>query len=396
MNKFNTILGICSIILITFSISLSFADIPNPRQQIAQGIEPKNIQCNNSMVLFLRENRSPICIKLDTMEKLVERQQITADKQITKSNQIVESKNKSPTSESNSAYTNLCPIDNFLDVSNSDGAGASYPKPYLNVYCDKEFVYVRSNGIPNYSFVQTTPNVLKEQDYLWKIPLYPKIASQSSEIPLLGVIGFAVNGLPIYGPNEGPFPDPYGDPVYNKLLDRCLGHTAQRGDYHYHAFELSCLALNIGNYKESPILGYALDGFPIYGPYGCIDNCTKIIEFQSSWVKKGDPKTYAWDNYEYISNNDPKYLDKCNGRYDDKLGYHYRATKDFPYLLGCYSGEVTTSIDQQHQNLINPVNDPPQDKLQNKISDGCPLPGNPPPKDGLPKGCPLPKNQPPR
>lgn len=396
MSKLNTILGIFSIIVITCSISLSFADIPNPRQQIAQGIEPENIQCKDLLVLFLRENRLPICIKPDTMQKLVERQQVMADKQITKINQTVESKNESSTSKINSTHADVCPIDNFFDVSDSDGAGSSYPKPYLNVYCDKEFVYVKSNGIPNYSFVQTTPNALKEQDYLWKIPLHPKVTSQPSEIPLLGTIGFAVNGLPIYGPNEGPFPDPYGDPVYNKLLDGCLGHTAQRGDYHYHAFELSCLALNIGNYKESPILGYALDGFPIYGPYGCIDdNCTEIIEFQSSWIKKGDPKTYAWNNYDYISNNDPRYLDKCNGRYDDKLGYHYRATKDFPYLLGCYSGEVTKPTDQQSPDLTNSVNTSPQGNLQNRIPDGCPQPGDPPPKD-LPKGCPLPKVPPSR
>ena len=142
------------------------------------------------------------------------------------------------TIQSNSITSSDCPIDTFLDVENYDGAGDSYPKPHLDVYCDDEFVYVNSNGIPHYTFVQTTPNALSEQDYLWEIPLNPKSASQTSEIPLLGLVGFSVNGLPIYGPNEGAHPDPYGDPVYNDILDSCLGHTAQRGDYHYHAFEL--------------------------------------------------------------------------------------------------------------------------------------------------------------
>ena len=280
-------------------------------------------------------------------------------------------KNKSSTTETSSVSIDECPIDNFLDVSNSDGAGLSYPKPYLNVYCDEEFVYVESNGIPHYTFVQTTPIPLSEQDYLWKIPLNPKTASQTSEIPLLDVIGFAVNGLPIYGPNEAERPDPYGDPVYNELLDSCLGHTAGRGDYHYHAFELSCLALNIGNYKESPILGYALDGFPIYGPFGCVDDdCTEIIEFQSSWIRTGDPTTYAWDNHDYVPNSDPIYLDECNGRYDDKLGYHYRATENFPYLLGCYVGELTSSDNQFTEFENNNQGGPPQ---------GGPPQGGPPP-----------------
>lgn len=298
--------------------------------------------------------------------------------------------------KSNILDSTYCPMDTFLDVSDYDGAGEGYPKPYLNVYCDDEFVYVNSNGIPHYSFVQTTPNALSEQDHLWEIPLNPKSASQTSEIPLLGAIGFSVNGLPIYGPNEGAHPDPYGDPVYNDILDSCLGHTAQRGDYHYHAFELSCLALNIGNYKESPILGYALDGFPIYGPYGCVDDeCSEIIEFQSSWIKTGDPTTYAWDNYDYVANNDPTYLDQCNGRYDQKLGYHYRATENFPYLLGCYTGE-TDSISQTSEYENSNQQSPPQSNFENNIPKGCPLPGDPPPRNGLPEGCPLPNGPPPR
>jgi len=398
MNKFNIILGFfLSIIIITGSTSLSFADIPNPRQQLAEGVESKNIQCKESLVLFLRDNGQPICIKPTSMQKFVERQYGVADKQIPVSNSIVESeKNESSAIEINSVSTEKCPIENFLDVSNSDGAGSSYPKPSLDVYCDEEFVYVKSNGIPNYTFVQTTPNALSDQDYLWEIPLNPKITSQTSEIPLLGIIGFAVNGLPIYGPNEGPFPDPYGDPVYNDILDSCLGHTAQRGDYHYHAFALSCLALNIGDYKESPVLGYALDGFPIYGPYGCIDNdCSEIIKFKSSWVKTGDPTTYAWDNYDYTPNDDPTYLDECNGRYDEKLGYHYRATENFPYLLGCYMGEVSDSVNQSTEIKNNDQGSPPQGGSLNDIPQGCPQPGDPPPKGGLPAGCPLPKFPPP-
>jgi len=228
-----------------------------------------------------------------------------------------------------------------MDVSSFDGAGSAYPRPFLKVSCDDDSMIIESNGIPHYTFVKKTPNDLSEQDYTWRITMQPTLASSISSIPLLDIIGFTVNGLPIYGPNEADRPHPYGDPVHNNLLDDCLGHTAQRGDYHYHAIELSCLSLESTDYT---IIGYALDGFPIYGPYGCIDgDCTNVVKFKSSWIQTGDPTTYAWDNYEYQENDGIEYLDECNGRYDKKIGYHYRATENFPYILGCYSGEIDES-----------------------------------------------------
>ncbi|MEZ4474966.1 MAG: YHYH protein [bacterium] len=40
----------------------------------------------------------------------------------------------------------------------------------------------------------------------------------------------------------------------------------------------------------SPIIGFALDGFPIYGRFECTDpSCQQIREVQSGWVQVGDP-----------------------------------------------------------------------------------------------------------
>ena len=70
-------------------------------------------------------------------------------------------------------------------------------------------------------------------------------------------------------------------------FDACLGHQPGTGQYHYHATPI-CLRAQLGDnvttvrnartgpvYSEqtsgwhhSPILGWALDGYPIYGPYG--------------------------------------------------------------------------------------------------------------------------------
>lgn len=63
---------------------------------------------------------------------------------------------------------------------------------------------------------------------------------------------------------------------------------------------------------RSPQLGYALDGFPIFGPF---------------------------DEHGEL----PLDLDKCNCRYDSLLGmYVYHTTPGrFPYIVGCFRGSTT-------------------------------------------------------
>jgi hypothetical protein len=234
----------------------------------------------------------------------------------------------------------------FMDLSAYAGAaGAAYDDPQVSATCTETTMTVVSNGIPNYTFVQITPNALGSQNYEFLIPRNPAVADATSEIALLGPIGVAVNGIPLYGPNEAAQPDPYGDPVYNDILDFCLGHTAPQGVYHYHATLVQCLSdLGVDNEPDtnvpSPIIGWAFDGFPIYGPLGCTDaDCTEVVEFQSGWNQIGDPTTYAWDNHEFVARpGDATYLDECNGRIGPEGDYRYHATATFPYILGCFSG----------------------------------------------------------
>ena len=219
----------------------------------------------------------------------------------------------------------------------ADPANSAYDDPWVVAACQTDTLEVAANGIPDFEFIEMTPNGLEAQDWSWEIPLNPEVASNPSEIPLLGSIGFSITGLPLFGPNEGEFPDPYGDPVYNSIVDMCLGHTAQGGMYHFHAMLADCITAATGG--SEAIIGYALDGFPIYGSMGCVDTgCSEVIEFKSSWVQTGDPTTYAWDNYGYEDNSAAAYLDECNGRIGPDGSYRYHATTDFPYILGCYAG----------------------------------------------------------
>jgi hypothetical protein len=237
-----------------------------------------------------------------------------------------------------------CPeADNFPAVA-ADPANSAYPAPSITASCTTDRLVVKSNGIPGYEFVPLTPNALKAQDFTWQITRTPSYKGGEVTVPLLGVIGFSVTGLPFYGPNEAAMPDPYGDPVYNAIVDVCKGHTGGQGDYHLHAVKAACVVADLMAGQPSPIVGYALDGFPVYGPDCCADAaCTSLITQQSGWEQTGDPSTYAWDNHAYKGpqDNATGVLDKCNGHTGPKGDYHYHTTETFPYILGCYNGDAS-------------------------------------------------------
>ena len=234
-----------------------------------------------------------------------------------------------------------CPASLFVEA-DPDPANGAYDDPSLNAYCEGDELIVEANGIIGYEFVAMTPNALATQDYEWHIPLEPVWMDEPVDIALLGEVAIAINGIPIYGPNEGEFPDPYGDPVHNGIMDFCQGHTAQRGDYHYHALVVDCLTAATPDGDPDPIIGFSFDGYPIYGPNGCLDEgCDEVVEFQSGWQQTGDPTTYAWDNHAYEASDDPTVLDRCNGRVGPDGTYRYHATATFPYILGCHHGEAT-------------------------------------------------------
>ena len=102
---------------------------------------------------------------------------------------------------------------------------------------------------------------------------------------------------PPFGPRGGP-PGGRGDGIwlrnayYGELetFDSCFGHQPGSGEYHHHVQPV-CLRAQLqdnvevvstgrtgaiyrekpSGWKHSPILGWAFDGYPIYGPYGYSD-----------------------------------------------------------------------------------------------------------------------------
>ena len=234
-----------------------------------------------------------------------------------------------------------CPTSNFPNLSGSAGAGTGYAKPSLTVTCTASQLKVASNGMPSYAFTPITPNPLRTQTWNWAVPLHPTVASASTSVSQwFGTVGFSVTGLPIYAAMEGaqPTQEAYGDPIYNGIVDTCKGHTGPAGEYHLHAMNVASTC----GFTADPIVGYALDGFPIYGPKGCLDlGCAHVVTFQSGYVRTGNPTTNAWSAYTYQASSDQTVLDQCNGRIGPDGTYRYYATSGFPYTFGCFKGTPT-------------------------------------------------------
>jgi len=266
-----------------------------------------------------------------------------AGEQTTTTAEVASTEAPMPDVPADSALPTLgeCPSSVFPDLSGSIGAGEEYAMPDVTVECTDTDLVVTSNGMPSYTFEPMTPNALNEQAWVWRVPLKPTVAaSTTSIVDVLGTLGFTTTGLPIYGPTEGPQPatEAFGDPIYNGILDTCGGHTGFAGDYHDHALYADVYC----DLTSSFIIGYALDGFPIYNSVGCLDvDCTQTAQFVSGYDMTGDPTSYAWKAYTYDSTGKTNVLDECNGRIGPDGTYRYHATDAFPYIIGCFAGTST-------------------------------------------------------
>jgi phosphatidylethanolamine-binding protein (PEBP) family uncharacterized protein len=184
--------------------------------------------------------------------------------------------------------------------------------PRVKVRWDARFLFVESNGLPAHNMMVGITNWQQQvplpQTYTganaWQIPLVPVPAKEPASIKgrfLRGAIALAVNGIPIFNPqnNRGEVSAEIGE------LDQWGGHCGRADDYHYHAAPLHLQSV-VG--KDKPI-AYALDGYPIYG----------LSEPDGS---------------------EPTELDAFHGHTTAGLGYHYHASTKYPYVNGGFHGEV--------------------------------------------------------
>jgi hypothetical protein len=135
-------------------------------------------------------------------------------------------------------------------------------------------VYVSCTCIPGYSIGPwvSNPNVPSNQNFVYKITRTPV---QNTSTPIstpLGHTGVWSNGVSIFNAEDGMSYNNLG--VWNRnayyyegvSFDNCLGHPAPNGEYHHHVNPL-CLYNDLDSANHSPVIGYAFDGFPVYGAY---------------------------------------------------------------------------------------------------------------------------------
>ena len=105
---------------------------------------------------------------------------------------------------------------------------------------------------------------------------------------------------------------------------------------------------------ESPVIGFAADGFPIFGSY--FNDNGIILKVTSSYQLKPGQRTAVnginpggsydgtfVDDYEYVSGLGD--LDECNGMSINGI-YGYYVTEAYPWVLGCFKGTPDTSFNK--------------------------------------------------
>ncbi|SVD56099.1 uncharacterized protein METZ01_LOCUS408953, partial [marine metagenome] len=98
----------------------------------------------------------------------------------------------------------LCTNGSALGVDDLTTSQSENNRCVVEVEYTDEFAVVTSNGIPNHDYESTLGCCAAEIDYEWKIPLFPQNAQSVTYAPERGAVAVSVNGVPFFGPEDGP------------------------------------------------------------------------------------------------------------------------------------------------------------------------------------------------
>jgi hypothetical protein len=291
------------------------------------------------------------------------------------------------------------------------GGSASIANNIL-VNCQKvqystNFAYVTCTGVPAYAtgpFQDRNPSQAADQNAIFKIPLSPQQNTGTKTATTPGNIGVFINGVALFdyrdgvawnnttgalcgGPGNPMCPGGMGavsawnrDAVLAEKagFDCAKGHPAM-GNYHHHqnpsAFDLDLTVVStvcnlydadglykIDSTRHSPLLGFAYDGFPIYGAYGYknADGTGGVVRMKSSYqlntattringpnVSATYPLGYFREDYAFVSNPAADYLDVHNGRFS--------RTPEYPNGIYCYFATVDSRWNSSYPYVVGPT-----------------------------------------
>ena len=168
-------------------------------------------------------------------------------------------------------------------------------------------IFPISSSDPAFQY-DSNPNSIKAQSVNWSLPLNP-IAAASPKCVGLGAIGVLNDGILLFNALDAEGRDAGA----HEVLDSCAEHPESTGELHHH-FVPSCIMDSATG--SSTLVGYAADGYGIY------------VERDAN----GNLLTNAQ-------------LDVCHGRTSQVMWngseqniYHYDATIEYPYTVGCFHG----------------------------------------------------------
>jgi len=234
---------------------------------------------------------------------------------------------------------------------------------------------VAANGLPGHATGDFPnwhdPIPIRRQSHLFRMPLEPVVAEEP--VPLgMWLFGVAVNGVP-FDPS-GPFwrgdsasgwqfevLHPGNAPALG--IDASNAHTQIRGMYHYHGLPGGLIARLAAAERRAAagmtLLGWAADGFAVYGP-DCPEDPTDprspVRRLRSSWRvdrkrRAGGPGGTCDGRFVEDHVYDPGHgdLDECNGRtgvtpeHPDGA-YHYVLTDTYPFVPRSWRGRPHASF----------------------------------------------------
>ncbi len=211
------------------------------------------------------------------------------------------------------------------DTSTSIAVPAVYLKIYgaTSITNDGAYITIKTKDLPDHkspyyastnelyeAYTGTTfggytfnknPNLIIEQSGTFKIPVNPKVDASHAATPL-GPIGIALNGVAFFNQYAGP-----NQPLTSEItsFDKYYGHPQQSGVYHYH---VEPLYLTTVKSTKSGLMGFLLDGFPVYGPQeedGTVVTNSMLDDYHGHSHKTID---YPSGSYHYHFTNEAPYL----------------------------------------------------------------------------------------
>lgn len=242
--------------------------------------------------------------------------------------------------------------------------------------CDATTRSLAANGLPDHE-VGTFPNsnnpsAISAQTVAVTFPLEPKLTSEAGT-PVM-TVAYILNGVKVEvgtagrctdagvctaaGGSGGQWTmDAVGENSFDFGNDDSHGHVQPTGTYHYHGIPEGFVTL-LNKGEAMTLVGWAVDGFPIYASYGhtdAADATSAIKEVTGTFTLKatldaGRPSTDVYgpgaftQDWEYTANSGD--LDECNGRFgvtpEFPSGiYHYYLADTFPFGQRCVKGTVT-------------------------------------------------------